>query len=99
MRDEIPPVQNSIIDDSVEDTLEMLAVLIERADGGTFVYNIFRRAFQELKSSRELAERLKNEIKLLNEGYAKCQLCGRYDIPVNRHNDCAGCARDQYGDE
>jgi len=99
MRDEIPPVQSSIINDSVEDTLERLAILVERADEGASAYNIFRRAFQKLKSSRELAEKLKNEVKLLNEGYAQCQLCGRYDIPVNRHNDCAGCARDQYEDK
>lgn len=99
MPNETPPITgNPMIDDPIEDVLERLAVAEERAAGGPFDANIFRRAFKELKASRELAEKLKKEVELLTMGYAKCGLCGQYDFPVNHHNDCAGCAQAQYGD-
>jgi len=35
---------------------------------------------------------------LYDQGYRLCKLCGCWDYPVNRHNDCSICAEAQYGD-
>ena len=43
-------------------------------------------------------KRLIEDLKQARQGLFRCGLCGQYDHPVNHHNDCAGCARAQYGD-
>lgn len=46
----------------------------------------------------EKAKMSESEQKLYDEGMRRCGLCSCWDWPVNHHNDCSICAKDQYGD-
>jgi len=58
--------------------------------------------YAEKQLMQEAADRidaLVEDMQHARQGLFRCHLCGQYAHPVNHHDDCAPCAKAQYGDE
>jgi len=79
----------------VTSVLRRLADMEDKIYGAPWKSNIFRRAYEHIRSLEQRVEELEGE----KRGLKRCGLCGCMDSPVNPHGDCHTCASAQYGDE
>jgi uncharacterized OB-fold protein len=87
-------MSNPFETEDISKVMKRLADLEDRIHGTPFKANIYRRAHDKIEQLKRYIEELEGE----KMGYKRCGLCGCMDVPVNSHNDCSICAKQQYAD-